>query len=139
MGLKICFALSDPLRHSQPASNLPSRCVEQLQSALTTSDKEVIDSDADINIVSRDVLERLEWSTIDFDVSIPRLLGGNEGGWKVNLVIVICVRLRVLTVRSYFVVAESLPVPPILGTTYIDNHIRDIIPPHRKIVPRDSP
>lgn len=99
----------------------------------------VVDSGAGLNVVSREVVDRLEWSMIALDVGIPRLCGANDGHLLILGDIIIYVRLSFLTVRSYLAVAESLPFPLILGTEFIDKHIRATIPRERRIVPRDSP
>lgn len=67
---------------------------------------------------------------------IPRLREANGG--QVRIQVLIFVRIGDLTVRSYFAVDKSVPIPLILGTTCIDKNIRAAIPPERRIVPRDS-
>lgn len=79
------------------------------------------------------------WSTMVYYVDIPRLRGANGQKLRIQGVIVMYIRLCDLTVKNNFVVADSLPIPLILRTKYIDKHPRVIISPELRIVLQDYP
>ena len=57
---------------------------------------------------------------------LPRLAGANSNPLRLTAVVRLTVRLRNTTFRIPFVVAEQLAVPVLLGTAFIDAHVRSI-------------
>ena len=57
---------------------------------------------------------------------LPRLAGANRNPLKLSAVVRLAVRLRNTTFRIPFVVADQLAVPVLLGTAFIDTHVRSI-------------
>ena len=60
------------------------------------------------------------------DAPLPRLAGANSNPLRLTAVVRLAVRLRNTTFRIPFVVAEQLAVPVLLGTAFIDAHVRSI-------------
>ena len=60
------------------------------------------------------------------DAPLPRLAGANTNPPKLTAVVQLAVRLRNTTFGIPFVVADQLRVPVLLGTAFIDVHVRSI-------------
>ena len=60
------------------------------------------------------------------DAPLPRLAGANSNPLKLSAVVRLAVGLRNTTFRVPFVAADQLAVPVLLGTAFIDAHVRRI-------------
>ena len=67
------------------------------------------------------------------DAPLPRLAGANSNPLKLSAVVRLAVRLRNTTFRVPFVFADQLAVPVLLGTAFIDAHVRRIDIDARKL------
>ena len=85
-----------------------------------------IDTCSGYNLVRRDCLPP-DWRTYQVrNASLPRLAGEDSSPMKITAVVRLAVRLGNVTYRLPSVVADSLAVEVLLGTSFIDAHVRRI-------------
>ena len=85
-----------------------------------------VDTCSGYNLVRKDDLPP-DWTRyVVHDAPLPRLASANNNPLKLSAVVRLAVRLRNTTFRIPFVVADQLAVPVLLGTAFIDTHVRCI-------------
>ena len=60
------------------------------------------------------------------DAPLPWLAGANSNPLRLTAVVCLAVRIRNMTFGVPFVVVDQLAVPVLLGTAFIDSHVRSI-------------
>ena len=97
-----------------------------------------LDTDAGPNIISSWNLPP-EWIRLAKPVKAPRLFTASKHRLPVIGLLPLTTRIGELRVRVEFLLVESMATDCILGTTFIDQHVRAIVPPSRKVVLDEAP
>ena len=98
----------------------------------------VLDSGAGPNLIHlRCVADA--WRSSIKSVRSPPLIDASNRSMKALGEIYLTVRIGEFTARVPFLVVTSLAVDCILGTTFLDRHVKAILPPQRKIIFHDAP
>ena len=85
-----------------------------------------VDTCSGYKLVRKDDLH-LDWNRyVIRDAPLPLQAGANSNPLRLTAVVRLAVRLRNTTFRIPFVVAEQLAVPVLLGTAFVDAHVRSI-------------
>ena len=100
--------------------------------------KAVLDTGAGPNIIS---LRRLPaaWQSLIKPVKDPGLVTASRQSLPVHGTILLTLRIGQLQMRVAFLVVSRLAADMILGTTFIDRHVRAILPSARKIALKGAP
>ena len=95
-----------------------------------------VDTRSGYNLVRKSDLPP-EWTRhIVRDALPPRLAGANSNPLRLTPVVHLAVRIRNTTFRVPFVVADQLAVPVLLGTAFIEAHVRSIDIEAQRLHPR---
>lgn len=83
-----------------------------------------VDTCSGYNIVRKNCLPP-DWRSYEVpNTSLPRLVGAESSPLKLTSVVGLAVRLANVTNRLPFIVADALAVDVVLGTSFIDTHVR---------------
>lgn len=79
------------------------------------------------------------WRPSIKSVRSPALINACNRSMKTLGEISLYVRIRDFTRRMQFLVVTSLAVDCILGTSFLNRHVKAILPPQRKVIFHDAP
>ena len=98
----------------------------------------VLDTGAGPNIVHEKLLPP-SWKEKAAYRNLPRVTDASRNSMTLSGMVKLHVRLGDFTTQAPFLVASNLAVDAILGTTFIDKHVRSILPRERRVVLRHGP
>ena len=97
----------------------------------------VPDTGAGPNIIRERILPP-DWREHAAKKPIPRVTDASKNAMVLRGVVMLYVRIGNMTTRTHFLVASNLAVNAILGTEFIDRHLRGILPKERRVVFREE-
>ena len=100
--------------------------------------KGVLDTGAGPNIVHEKLLPPA-WKENAVNRNLPRVTDASKNAMALSGMVSLHVRLGNFSTQALFLVASNLAVDAILGTAFIDKHVRGILPRERKVLLRDGP